>query len=55
MLTLLFFRVLSGNDPFVVVINLGSGKEHVQLDKLSDIPEILQVAVASINSSRAAG
>ncbi|PNF22635.1 Maltase 2 [Cryptotermes secundus] len=50
-----FSRVLSGKIPIVVVINLGSETEHVNLDALADIPENLVVDVASIYSSRVAG
>jgi hypothetical protein len=55
MLTTLFSRVLRGKIPIVVVINLGSETQHVNLDVLADIPENLIVDVASIHSNRVAG
>jgi hypothetical protein len=54
-LTTSFSRVLGGEAPIVVVINLGSETERVNLGVFADIPENLVVDVASINSSRVAG
>ncbi|KAJ4433394.1 hypothetical protein ANN_15653 [Periplaneta americana] len=50
-----FSRTLEGSSPFVVVVNLGSNQEEVNLATLADVPEDLVVYVASIGSNRQAG